>query len=211
MEAVMSATVVNREACLEWSSAARALPGQSVCGDLHFVSTWSDGALFAVADGLGHGDEATAAATAAVDAIAENPREPIVALFQRCHRALQRTRGVALTVVSLDTEGGRAAMLGVGNVEAVLLRGDPDAQPRRESVLLRNGVVGYRLPPLHTHATTFARGDLLVFATDGVRPDFGDSLTTTEPIAQLVDRIMVEKFRGNDDGLVLAVKYLGKP
>lgn len=207
----MSATVVNREACLEWSAASRPLPGQSVCGDLHYVNTWDDGALFAVADGLGHGDEATAAATAAIDAIAENPRESIVVLFQRCHRALQSTRGVALTLVAVDTAAGRAAMLGVGNVEAVLLRAAPDARPRRESVLLRNGVVGYRLPPLQVHTAAFSRDDLLVFATDGVRADFGDALVTTEPIAQLVDRILAEKFRGNDDGLVLAVKYLGKP
>jgi hypothetical protein len=113
--------------------------------------------------------------------------------------------------VSVDTAENTASLLGIGNVEAVLLRANPDAKPRRESAILRGGVVGYQLPPLHVSVVPFAAGDLLVFATDGVREDFAEDLEVAEPTAQLVDRIMAKKFRGTDDGLVLACKHLGKP
>jgi hypothetical protein len=204
----MGSAIANREQCIEWSVAARALPGQVVSGDRHIVSAWPGGVLLGVVDGLGHGEEATVAAQAAIDVLAEHSGDSVISLVQRCHRALLRTRGAVMTLVSINSGDGTAAMLGVGNVEGLLLRANPQARPR-ESVLLRGGVVGYQLPALHADLVPMAPGDLLVFATDGLRDDFGDELTAGEPVAQLVERIMERKFRGTDDGLVLACKYLG--
>jgi negative regulator of sigma-B (phosphoserine phosphatase) len=210
METMMCATVINRDQCVEWSVASRALPGQSVSGDLHIVQSFEHGVLLAVVDGLGHGDEATAAARTAVNELAAHAHENVITLVQRCHRALQQTRGAVMTLVSVNTQDNTAAMLGVGNVETALLRANPQGTRPRESVLLRGGVVGYQLPALHASLVPFAPGDLVVFATDGVREDFADLLTPSDPPADLVDRIMARKFRGTDDGLVLACKYLGK-
>ena len=206
----MSATVVNREQCVEWSVATRPHPGQAVSGDLHVVSTCAHGVLIGVVDGLGHGDEATAAARAAIDVLSAHSGEAVISLVQRCHRALQQTRGVVMTLLSLNTDNDTASLIGVGNVETVVVRAAPEAKPRRESVLLRGGVVGYQLPALQAANVPFTAGDLVVFATDGVREDFGDLIISGEPTAQLVDRVMNQKFRGNDDGLVLACRYLGK-
>lgn len=205
----MSPAVLNRAQCIEWSVAARALPGQRVSGDSHVVGAWTRGVLVGVIDGLGHGDEATAAASAAVEVLERHAGESVIALVQRCHRALQATRGAVMTLVSIDATENTAAMLGVGNVETALLRANPQARPQRESVLLRGGVVGYHLPALHADLVPFNAGDLLVFATDGVREDFGDELEIEEPLPQLVERLMAEKFRGTDDGLVLACRHLG--
>jgi len=206
----MSATLVNREQCVEWCVASRALPGELVSGDLHVVAPWEHGVLFAVVDGLGHGDEATVAARTAVEVLAAHPHESVIALVQRCHRALQRTRGAVMTLLSLNTADDTATLLGVGNVEAALVRANPQGLRPRESVLLRGGVVGYQLPALQASLVPFSPGDLVVFATDGVREDFGDLISAQETPAALVDRIMAQKFRGTDDGLVLAGKYLGK-
>jgi serine phosphatase RsbU (regulator of sigma subunit) len=210
METLMSATAVNREQCVEWSVASRAIPGQAVSGDLHVVSAFPHGVLLGVVDGLGHGDEATAAARTAVNVLAENAGESVITLVHRCHRALQHTRGAVMTLVSINASDGTATMLGVGNVEAALLRANPQGGCARESVLLRGGVVGYQLPALHASFVPFAPGDVMVFATDGVREDFAELLNLNDPPAELVDRIMARKFRGTDDGLVLACKYLGR-
>ena len=51
-----SSTLEQRRHAIEWSVASRALPGQSVSGDLHVVVPTADGALIGVIDGLGHGD-----------------------------------------------------------------------------------------------------------------------------------------------------------
>jgi serine phosphatase RsbU (regulator of sigma subunit) len=203
-------TLPQRPQVLEWSVASRALPGEAVSGDLHVIAPWSHGFLIGVIDGLGHGDEATAAARIAVAVLEQHAAETVVALVQRCHRALQRTRGAVMTLASLNTSDDTLSVIGIGNVEALVYRANPEVRPRRESVLLRGGVVGYQLPALHANTLAIAAGDLVVFATDGVREDFSELINPRDPMPELVERIMAKKFRGNDDGLVLGCRYRGK-
>ncbi len=200
-----------REQAIEWSVASQALPGLTVSGDLHVVAPTPDGVLLAVVDGLGHGEEASAAARIAVDVIEQHARKPVAAIVQHCHAALQRSRGVVMTIITVNVLDDTATALGIGNVETVIVRASPQARSRCESVLLRCGVVGYQLPTLQTSVLPLDAGDVIVFATDGVREDFTDLVTTGETSAQLVGKILAQKFRGTDDGLVLACKYLGKP
>lgn len=202
---------VHREAGIEWSVVSRSLPGETVSGDQHLVARSAEGLLMAVIDGLGHGDEATAAARAATDVLARHANEPVVRLIQLCHAALKGTRGAAMTLLAINARQRTAMAVGVGNVETVVVRRDRGPRqptPPRETVLLRNGVVGYQLPPLQPSEIALEPGDVVVFATDGVREDFGERVTTTEPLPQLVQSILRQKFRGTDDALVLACKIL---
>ena len=83
------------------------------------------------------------------------------------------------------------------------------AVPRSESVLLRGGLVGYRLPPLHPTHFSIAPRDVMILTTDGVRDGFAARLNLGEAIQPMAERVLREYFRGNDDALVLAVRYLG--
>lgn len=199
---------LHRARGLEWSVISRPLPGETVSGDLHVVASTADAILLGVIDGLGHGDGATRAARRAGEVLAGHAGEPVVNLIRLCHDALRATRGAAMTLVSVDPRARTATALGIGNVETVVVRADPAARPPRESVLLRNGVVGYQLPALQASVLPIAPGDVVVFATDGVREDFGDQVSAAEPLPQLVERILEQKFRGTDDALVLACKIL---
>ncbi len=202
---------VHREAGIEWSVVARTLPGETVSGDQHLVAKSADGLLMAVIDGLGHGDEATRAAKTAADVLADHADEPVVQLMRLCHAALKQTRGAAMTIVSINARRRTASAVGVGNVETVVVRrdrGPRQVTPPRETVLLRNGVVGYQLPPLQPCEIALEPGDVVVFATDGVREDFGERVNAREPLPQLVQGILRQKFRGTDDALVLACKIL---
>lgn len=205
----MTAAIAQRQQAIEWSVASQALPGESVSGDLHVVATWDGGALVAVIDGLGHGGEATLAAQRAAQELEARAREPVMALVQHCHVALRETRGVVMTLVSLDAYSRTLSVIGIGNVETMLFRADPQDAPKRESVLLRGGVVGYTLPALQTSVLPVSAGDVVVFATDGMREDFSDIVNPADPLPQIVEKIMTQKFRGTDDGLVLACKYVG--
>jgi phosphoserine phosphatase RsbX len=205
----MTTASTNTTATIEWCVVSRPIRGESTSGDLHVVSPWSEGVLLAVVDGLGHGEEATAAARAAVQILERYAGATVDSLVQQCHRAMQQTRGAVMTIVSVNARRNTAAVIGIGNVETMIFRANPEARPRRESVLLRGGVVGYKLPPLRVDTLPIAVGDVIVFATDGVRDDFADGLNTSEPLCQLVEKIIAEKFRGTDDGLVLACKFLG--
>jgi phosphoserine phosphatase RsbX len=205
----MEKAIATKQALIEWSVAARTMPGQSVSGDLHLVKFYDDGALLAVIDGIGHGEEAAAAARAAVEILENYMRDPIILLIQRCHEALVRTRGAVLTVAKLNSEENTMTWLGLGNVEGWLLRANATASHPRESVLMRSGLAGCQLPALQASVIPVAAGDLLVLATDGLHAGFEEGINTNETPGQIAEKIMSRHFKGNDDALVLAARYLG--
>jgi phosphoserine phosphatase RsbX len=187
--------------------AARPIPGEHVSGDCH-VAVSSARLVVAVIDGLGHGPEAAHAAGRAAEVVETHPDERPDALLRRCHDALRSTRGAAITIASIDTVVGEMTWLGVGNVQATLLqRRPPDAG--REWVPLRGGVVGYLLPSLRPGTVRLRPDDVLVLATDGVRPVFGDWPAPAEAPQEVADRILADQSRGTDDALVLVARYRG--
>src|SRR5262249_20470048 len=117
----MSIERSNSPPLLEWGVAARAHPGQTVSGDLPLVEPFPGGVLVAALDGVGHGEAAASVARLTVATLRQHAREPIVALLQRCHDTLRETRGVMLTLVSLDAVKRTITWVGVGSVEGVLL------------------------------------------------------------------------------------------
>jgi serine/threonine protein phosphatase PrpC len=205
----MSALAANKLELLDWSVAARPLAGQSVCGDSHLVRSIAGGALLAVVDGVGHGEEATAAARTAVQILDRHAGRSIITLFQLCHEALRRTRGVVATLATINRAQGTVTWLGVGNVEGRLLRSEPGASPPSESALLRSGLVGDQLPALQAGVLPIAPGDVLVLATDGIRGAFADSVNLLTGPEQMAQRILARHGKGTDDALVLVARYLG--
>jgi negative regulator of sigma-B (phosphoserine phosphatase) len=205
----MNTTAFHRSPFIEWGVATQPIPGQTVCGDLHLVKAYAYGALVAVVDGLGHGDEAIAVARIAIDVLKEQADQSVITLVKRCHEALIKTRGVVLTLASFNRLDATLSWLGVGNVAGRLLRADTKAIPLCETALLRGGVVGYQLPPLHASAIAVAPDDLLILATDGIRNSFDLSDLLGGSPQKIADRVMSRHFKGNDDGLVLAARFLG--
>ncbi len=201
--------MVISERLIAWGFANRPRPGHDVSGDLHLVQPFSDGVLLAAVDGVGHGPEATAAASLAVEILERHAAEPLDTLVRRCHAALMRTRGVVMTVATLDPVQSRLAWLGVGNVEARLFRAEAGATPATDSAVLRNGLVGFKLPELRAGVVAVAPGDVLVFATDGIGAGFAQGWARSEGPQQIADRIMERHFKGTDDALVLVARYLG--
>lgn len=197
------------EPLVAWGVASRALPGQAVSGDLHVVRPVSYGVLVAVLDGVGHGQEAATVARKAAAILESHAEEPPVALIQRCHLALSHTRGVVMTVASLNASTSKLAWLGVGNVEALLLRANANVKPATERVILRSGLVGYHLPELCTGVVPIAPGDLLVFVTDGIDCGFARRWAHNDPPEEIANRVMEEHFKRTDDALVLVLRYLG--
>jgi negative regulator of sigma-B (phosphoserine phosphatase) len=193
---------------IEWGVSARALPGQMVPGDMYLIKSLADGVLIAVVDGLGQGDEATAAARIAINTLTQLAPAPIIPLMHRCSDALTRTRGVVMTLAFLTAREESVIWLGVGNVE-VLLRTDPRVSHQTENVLLRGGVLGYQMPKLQASVVPIMRNDLLILTTDGIRSDFPRRIARNKPAQQIADSIMNHCFKATDDALVLVVRYLG--
>src|SRR5256884_8695143 len=124
----MQEACVGDASLMWWGAAPRSLPGQAQSAYLHLVKPVGTGVLVAVVDGLGHGAEAAAAAQAAVAALERHATESPVPLIERCHRALQGTRGVVMSVAVLGRPDRSMTWLGVGNVEGLLVYGDGAAR-----------------------------------------------------------------------------------
>ena len=194
----------------EWGVAMRSLAKQTVSGDKYLIAPSPAGVLAAVLDGLGHGEEAARAAEIAVATLEKNAHQSLTSLFATCHSALQKTRGVVMSLASFDMRNRTMSWLGVGNVEGVLLRARQDLRPARESLLLRGGVVGYQLPRLRASVIQVMEGDLLAFATDGIRGTFSEGLSPADPPQQNADAILAGFGKETDDALVLVLRFRGK-
>lgn len=194
---------------VECGVAGLALPGQSESGDMPAIAYFPGGLLAAAVDGLGHGDEAAAAAKIAISTLESNPGEPVIELVRRCHVNLRGTRGVVMSLASFRVTHNLMTWLGVGNTEGVLLRFDASLTPDRESLLLRAGVVGVQLPALQAAVLPIARGDTLILCTDGIRSPFDQQIRFCEAPQQIADKILSQNGKGTDDALVLVARYFG--
>jgi serine/threonine protein phosphatase PrpC len=191
---------------VEWGVGARALGGSTDCGDLHVVAPFPDGVLVGVIDGLGHGGEAAEAARLACEVLTRHAGDTLTRLVDRCHAELRRTRGVVLSLAAVDGASRMLTWLGIGNVEGVLFRAAHAADPRRETIVLRGGVVGYQLPGLRETTLSLASGDMLVFATDGIRSGFGDESPIGRDPQEVADDLVARFGRETDDALVLVAR-----
>jgi serine phosphatase RsbU (regulator of sigma subunit) len=198
------------KAALEWGTASAPIPGETVLGDRAVVRSADERALLATVDGVGHGPEAAAAAHIAASVLEHSAEHDLVSAVFECHRALVHTRGAALSLASIDYRKRTMTWLGIGNVEARLLRG-AEPLPAAESLLLHGGIVGHDLPRVSCQTTPVARGDVVIFATDGIRRDFADGLVPSGSCREIADHILSEHTHGSDDALVLVARYLGRP
>lgn len=199
--------VTNVNAALEWDVAATPIPGEKALGDRAVGAFAEERALAAAVDGLGHGVETAAAAQAAASVLERSAGQDPAAAVLACHRALRGTRGAALSLASIDLRKHTMTWLGVGNVEARLLHA-AEPIPATESLLLHSGIVGHDLPRLSERTTRIARGDVVIFATDGIRRDFADVLVPSGSCRDIAERILQQQALGSDDALALVVRYL---
>jgi len=195
---------------IEWSVAEEVLPGQKQSGDRYVVKSLPEGELLAVVDGIGHGEDAALSAKLAVSALNGSDALSPIALLRRCQQRLQGTRGAVLSLAWFSSSDGTMTWLGVGNVAGVLLRREAYGVARQESLLLRAGTVGAQLPYVSASVLPVSYGDTLIFATDGIRSGFADTLNVNASTQEIARHIIENHWRKIDDGLVLVARYVHK-
>jgi phosphoserine phosphatase RsbX len=194
-------------ACLDWAVSGRPLPGEELSADLAACMPVGDGALLAAIDGLGHGAEAAEAAELARDTIAAHSSEPLASLLRRCHVGLAGTRGAAITLARVQCGAGMLQWVGVGNVQAYLVRRTEWSHgSMAASALLFGGTVGYRLPPIRDSVVELRPNDLVIMATDGVSQHFVSEIATGQPVDRIAGTILEGHARATDDALVAVAR-----
>ena len=205
----MASRMVDGGAALEWGVAAVPMAGESANGDLHLVVELPDGALVAAVDALGHGPEAARAAVRAVECLAARPADPIPELLRRCHHALLGTRGVVISVATFDQRNGVMTWAGIGNVEGVLIRSGRHRPSTRSGLINLGGILGGEPPEIRAQQLPVEPGDVLVFATDGIRREFVEQIDPQRPPDEMARDLLMRHAKGSDDALVLVVRYRG--
>jgi serine phosphatase RsbU (regulator of sigma subunit) len=212
MEAVMHVQPLTFPAHnVEWAFASRAKNDDPVSGDRAVAVPFADGVLVAAIDGLGHGEDAAVAAELAATTLEGEPGENVIALVQRCHRALAGSRGAAMSIASLDTRRGVVTWISVGNVEGIVVQSGSDGHSVRARLTTRGGVVGSALPLLRAEVLGLVAGDLLVFATDGVDQSFGDDLKRDPRRVDEIAHGLLDQFgKKTDDALVVVARIAAR-
>ncbi|OBH43056.1 SpoIIE family protein phosphatase [Mycobacterium mantenii] len=196
---------------IEWARAGRPLPSEYTSGDRGIaVEVGDTAALFGVVDGLGHGPAAADAALRAVEAITRASSERVEVLIQLCHRVLDGTRGVAMTLARIDFATNTLTWTGIGNVTADLLVKAPTGIQVRSSARLTGGIVGYRIPEiLPAQVVSIRPGDLLVMSTDGIAEDYLDHIEFSAPAVAIAEGLLGKDAKETDDAMVLAARHRG--
>lgn len=201
---------MEQQKIIEYAAALSAKHGEAVCGDTHVVLKTRYGAVVAVIDGLGHGNDASAVSQKVVETIRDCADDSVVNVIRECHARLTGTRGATLAIAGFDASDNTMTWVGVGNVRGKVFRASPTGMPRVEYLLPRPGVVGYILPPLGGGILLMEKGDTLVFTTDGILSSFAENVDPLVVAPQLLANDILKSYSaGQDDALACVVRYLG--
>lgn len=115
-----------------------------------------------------------------------------------------------MSLALIDSKENMMTWIGVGNVEGVLFRAHSESGQKLERIVLRGGVIGYKLPSLQAAMIPIYKDDIVVFTTDGVEHDYVDELNASEHPEEIVEFVASNYFKKSDDALIIAGKYLGE-
>lgn len=196
---------------LDWHVESVPFEGSSGTGDRGRLRIHDRCAFAFVIDALGHGSDAAVMADIAERHLAGvEPVDRLEGIIENCHREMLGTRGAAVCLAYLDADAGSLSWLSVGNIQAVRIQLDAHGMPQFESLVMRGGVVGDRLPELRTSRIALKPGDMFVMATDGIGYGWYGEYRPNISAAELATALRTHHCHGKDDALALVFRYLGQ-
>jgi len=179
--------------------------GEECCGDAWGFEQTDYFAMALLADGLGHGFEASQASLEAVRILRNHCELPPSQLIDLVHRALRSFRGAAVSVARLDLARGTMAFSGLGNVVGQIYAGSG----RNQHLVSVNGTAGHQAARIKEFSYPWPADGILVMHSDGLSTSTGldsrPALALRDP--SLIAGVLYRDFsRGHDDATVLVAK-----
>ncbi len=180
---------------------------EPMSGDHACIFRGDDRLVVGVCDGLGHGPEARAAASAAMRVFVEHQTGTPQAIIEACHQALVPTRGAVMAVVSVHEAGApNLELAAVGNITVQLAQPHAERRFGASSFVVGSPQRGWRT---HVEASAMEAGEMLVIFTDGIESrasiDEDLALLREHPIT-IAHQLALRFARDGDDVLVLVAK-----
>jgi anti-sigma regulatory factor (Ser/Thr protein kinase) len=180
------------------------LAGERFCGDSWDYHSTPERTLVLLADGIGHGREASEAAQEAIAVFREHVDQGPGEILSYLHDALHKTRGAVAAVAEIRPKGGKLVYAGVGNISAVLLSAGGS-----RSLVSHNGTLGMAAQRIQEFHIDWPADAVLVLHSDGLQ-----SRWDLSPYAGLLSRhpaviagALVRDFRRQrDDASAVVVK-----
>lgn len=181
--------------------------GENVSGDAWAFCERNGAMVLVVADGLGHGIDASRASSEAVSAFRKATDHSPVSVIQQIHNALHKTRGAAVAVANIDTSSRTIRYAGIGNIGGVVAQ-----TGRSEFMVSHSGTAGYQMPRVQEFSYSIPEGAVVIMHSDGLstnwKLDGYPGLRRSHPsvIAGVLYR---DATRGRDDVCVVVAKLRG--
>jgi hypothetical protein len=137
--------------------------GEPVCGDGWQILPRTDSVLMIVADGLGHGVQASEASVAAIGTIDPKGNGDLAARLRVMHDGLRHTRGAAAAIAEICARPPCVKFAGIGNISGTIYR--PGAT--RHTVSL-NGTLGHEARTFREYSYPWESDAMFVMHSDGL-------------------------------------------
>jgi hypothetical protein len=155
-----------------------------------------------LADGLGHGPDAAAAARAAVTTLLAHPTFTARELIEAIHLGLRHTRGAAVAVAELDESTRKVTFAGLGNINGRICIAD-----RSPCALISvNGTAGIEARMAREFAYDWPAGAAVILHSDGLttRWDLADYPGVLARDPSIISGVLFRDYcRGTDDASIV--------
>jgi serine/threonine protein phosphatase PrpC len=149
---------------LQIAGVAVPLPGERFCGDAWDFHATPERTLVLLADGIGHGREASEAAHEAIAAFREHVDLRPGEILGYVHDALGKTRGAVAAIAEIRPNQKSLVYAGVGNISAVLLSAGAS-----RSLVSHNGTLGMTAPRIQEFRVDWPADAVLILHSDGLQ------------------------------------------
>jgi hypothetical protein len=180
-------------------------PGEDICGDAWGLKHGNNGDTLIVADGLGHGPDAAAAAGCAREIFFRHPEASPKELLESIHLGLRHTRGAAVSLAALNEDRRIVEFAGLGNVAGFVCERDGT---RRQMVSMNGTAGGDSRTVFREFSYPWTKGAAIVMHSDGLSSHWNLSeyagLISCGPA--LISGVLFRDFRRTtDDATVVTV------
>ena len=190
---------------LLWGYHIQPFPGEVVSGDAVAIRPLDGCTLFAIVDGLGHGEDAHRAAILATGYVERHGSHDLLATMAGLHDELLGTRGAAVGLCLIEPSRSRAHYCGIGNT---VIR---SSTARSLGLFSHDGIVGQRTRRPRVQHHTLEPGEILILHTDGIplRADvFAIAGLFSAHPGGLARLITQRHARTSDDAGCVVIRYL---